>query len=180
MLPLYIALITCLVNGAEHKHHTWRLMLTLPIARAQLYLAKILASWLLVTAASVLLTGLVAIAIWILGAAGYPTVHAFAGSAAFAMLKIPVACLPVLVIQHGISWRSKSVVPPLATGMIATMGIVQIGSSQYWVYYPWSYILMAVRGGLAEMQQQALLLAMGVGAALYVASALWLCRRENT
>ncbi|WP_207780908.1 ABC transporter permease [Cognatiluteimonas telluris] len=179
MLPLYIALITCLVNGAEHRNQAWRLMLTLPIQRGQLYLAKFLTAWLLVGAASLLLAALVALAIAILGIAGYPTVEAFAGGAAFAMLKIPLACLPVLVIQHAISWRFPSVVPPLAMGMIATMGIVQIGSSQYWVFYPWSYTLMAVRGGMAELQQHALLLAMGLGATLYLVSALWLCRRES-
>ena len=63
-------------------------------------------------------------------------------------------------------------------GVIATMGIVQLGSSKYWVYYPWSYTLMAVNGSAPDMQQKALLLATGLGAALFALTCYWLGKRE--
>ncbi|MGH8078640.1 MAG: hypothetical protein ACREPE_15150 [Lysobacter sp.] len=55
---------------------------------------------------------------------------------------------------------------------------MQIGSSVYWVYYPWSYVLMAVNGSDTQMQQQALMLAAGLGVLMYGVSALWLGKRE--
>lgn len=178
MLPLYVALVTCLVNGAEHKAEAWRLMLTLPISRGQLFLAKALTSWTLVVAANVVLLLLILVVIGVLGALGYPLAGAFRGEVALALMKIPLVCLPILAIQHAISWRLSSVVPPLAIGVIATMGITQLGSSEYWVYYPWSYVLVAVNGNLPQAQTQALLLALAVGAGLYVVSGWWLSRRE--
>lgn len=178
MLPLYVALITCLVNGSEHKSHTWRVMLTLPISWWQLFFAKAFTSWTLVVATNVILLLILAAATGLLGALGYPLAGAFNQDWVLAFLKIPVACIPILVIQHALSWRFDSVVPPLAVGVIATMGIIQIGSSEYWLYYPWSYVLTAANGTLAQSQNLAVALGLVVGAALYVLSGFWLSRRE--
>jgi hypothetical protein len=55
---------------------------------------------------------------------------------------------------------------PLAVGIGATMGIIQLGSSEYWVYFPWSYSLMASNGGAPEARHLALLLSGAVAVAL--------------
>src|SRR5690606_20733939 len=52
MLPLYIGLCTALVNGNEHRNQTWRLMLSLPVGRLELYAAKAMVSELLLAAAT--------------------------------------------------------------------------------------------------------------------------------
>ena len=178
MLPLYVALTTSLVNGNEHRNQTWRLMLTLPINQHQLFFAKALVAWLLIVGSNMALVVFVAVAIVLVGAAGYPVDGAFGNDLALLMLKIPIACLPILIVQHAISWRFGNIVLPLAVGVIATMGITQVGSSEYWVYYPWSYVLMAVNGNSAPMQQHALVLAVGLGLVLYGLSTVWLGRRE--
>lgn len=178
MLPLYVALATSLVNGNEHRNQTWRLMLTLPINQHQLFFAKALVAWLLIVGSNMALMVFVAIAILLVGAAGYPVEGALGNDLALLMLKIPIACLPILVVQHAISWRFGNIVLPLAVGVIATMGIIQVGSSQYWVYYPWSYVLMSANGSSPLNQQHALLLAVGIGLVLYGLSTVWLGRRE--
>lgn len=100
------------------------------------------------------------------------------------MLTLPVSqsqlyiAKAVLLIQQAVAWRFQSLVLPLAFGVIATMGITQIGSSEYWVWYPWTYPLTAVNGSMAAHQQQALLLAAGVGAVLLPLSAWIIGRRE--
>ena len=178
MLPLYIALITGLLNGNEHKNQTWRLMLSLPISSRQLYFVKALLAWTFVIGANLLLVIYILLAALALGLLGYPMQGAFEFPIGYAVAGTSLACLPVLIIQHAISWRFSNIVFPLATGVIATMGIVQLGSSEYWIYYPWSYILMAVNASAPEMQQQALLLAAGLGTVLFVLSGYWLGKRE--
>lgn len=179
MMPLYIALVTSLLNGHEHRNQTWRLMLTLPISQRQLYVAKAVLAWLFVAGANAVLVGATALAIALLGAAGASQQGAFAFPMAPFWAKVSLACLPVLLIQHAVSWRVRNLVLPLAVGVIATMGITQIGSSAHWVWYPWSYALMAANGSAPAMQSQALLLAAGVGAALFAATAFLLGRRET-
>jgi hypothetical protein len=179
MLPLYIALVTGLLNGHEHKNQTWRLMLTLPVSQRQLYVAKAVLAWLFVLGANVVLVAATALAVGLLGLAGAPLKSAFAFPM-FAMLaKVSLACIPVLLIQHAVSWRVRNLVLPLAVGVIATMGIAQIGSSGYWAWYPWTYPLMAANGSDTAMQSHALLLAAGLGAVLFALTALALGGRET-
>ena len=82
------------------------------------------------------------------------------------------------MIQHAISWRFQNLVLPLAVGVIGTMGVQQIGSSTYWVWYPWSYPAMAMMGSQVDKQQHAMMLAAIVGVALLAVSAVLLGRRE--
>ncbi len=178
MLPLYIALITGLLNGNEHKNQTWRLMLALPISVRQLYFVKAIMAWAFVVAANLLLAIYIFLVASVLGLLGYSLQGAFEYPVWQAILAMSLTCFPILVIQHAISWRFSNIVFPLATGVIATMGIVQLGSSQYWVYYPWSYTLMAVNGSAPDMQQKALLLATGLGAILFALTCYWLGKRE--
>jgi len=178
MLPLYIALITTLLNGHEHKHQTWRLMLTLPVTQLQLFMVKGLLAWLFVIGASAILVigaNLGAGVLIVLGASSH---NAFDFAALPFIAKLAITSLPVIAIQHAVSWRVGNLVVPLALGVIATMGITQIGGSSSWIWYPWVYSLMATNGAEMGNQQQALWLAAAVGTVLFAASAWYLGRRE--
>jgi ABC-type Na+ transport system ATPase subunit NatA len=166
MLPLYIALVTALLNGNEHKHGTWRLLLSLPVTPRQLYLAKAALAWGCVLGAHLALGLLATLAAQLLAALRPTPPGMFDFSIALALAKISLACLPVVLIQHALSWRFANFVLPLAVGIGATMGIIQLGSSEYWVYFPWSYSLMASNGGAPEARHLALLLSGAVAVAL--------------
>jgi len=183
MLPLFIALITALLNGNEHKNATWRLMLTLPVQRHSLYLAKALLAWLYVVAANIMLFVWVALSVLVLNLLGMGSEQ----NSVFSALEYPaveqtvktaIACLPILMIQHLISWRFGNIVLPLAVGVIATMGIIQVGSSEYWVYYPWTYITMANMGSDIANQQQALVISSLMALLILMISTIWTSRRE--
>jgi hypothetical protein len=129
--------------------------------------------------ANAILVGSVALTIALLGVAGASQQGAFV----FPMLafwgKVSLACIPVLIIQHAVSWRVRNLVLPLAVGVMATMGITQIGSSEHWIWYPWSYALMAANGSDPAMQSQALMLAGVVGAGLFALTVYVLGGRET-
>jgi lantibiotic transport system permease protein len=179
MLPLYIALITALLNGNEHKHQTWRLMLALPISQRQLFTAKAILAALFVLGANLALILFCLGGVVVLGLAGFPLDGWFDVQYLLNVGKITLACLPVIVVQHVVSWRFSHIVAPLALGVCATMGIIQLGSSVYWRYFPWSYSLMAANGGSPAMQILAMQLAVGVAASLFALALYWVGRTEQ-
>jgi hypothetical protein len=178
MLPLYIALVTALLNGNEHRNQAWRLLFTLPVTRRQIYLAKMALAWGSVVGANLAL-GLLAA-----GAAGIIMQFRPDAGAAFgvpivpALAKVSLACLPVVLIQHALSWRVANFVLPLGVGVCATMGILQFSNTDYWPYFPWSYSLLASSASDTSAQPLALMLAAGVGAALLVITTYLAGRRE--
>ncbi|WP_426102718.1 ABC transporter permease [Massilia sp. TSP1-1-2] len=178
MMPLYMALITGLLNGQEHKNQTWRLMLTLPLLQLQLFVVKGILAWLFVVGSTLVLLGATLLTVGGLLLAGAPMDGALSIELLTILGKVALTCIPVLVFQHAISWRFQNLVLPLAVGVVATMGAQQIGSSTYWVWYPWSYPIMAMLGSDPAKQQHAMMLAAVVGAALLAVSAILLGRRE--
>lgn len=178
MLPLYIALVTTLLNGTEHHNGTWRLMLTLPIKTWQLYIAKAILAWLFILGANLILFAGLTVSISILMAFGFPAKGAFSYPVIGQIAKVLVTCLPILAIQHALSWRFGHIVAPLAVGVIGTMGIVTIGSSEYWLYYPWTYMLTSNMATDAASQLLSLQLAPLVAVVLFGVSAWGLSRRD--
>jgi hypothetical protein len=178
MLPLYIALSTSLINGNEHRNQTWRLMLSLPVTRVELYAAKGVVAILLMLGAHVAMLASTALAIVVLGAFGYPMDGAFPSRSSAVLWAAPVAALPMLVLQHAISWRIRSIVPPLAISVVATFAAIQIGSSEYWPWLPWTYPLVATNAAVEATRTDALILAPMLATLLFPLTAWWLGRRE--
>ena len=150
MLPLYIGLCTALVNGNEHRNQTWRLMLSLPVGRLELYAAKAMVSVLLLAAAQLALLLALALGTGILGLAGFPLETALQAQLP-RLWAAPLAALPVVALQHALSWRLRSVVTPLAVSVVATLAAMQLGASQYWYWLPWAYPVAASNGGHEAM-----------------------------
>ncbi len=178
MLPLYIALSTSLINGNEHRNQTWRLMLSLPITRVELYAAKAVVAILLMLGAHVAMLASTAFAICVLGAFGYRIDGAFPPLSSAVLWAAPVAALPMLLLQHAVSWRIRSIVPPLAISVVATFAAIQIGSSEYWPWLPWTYPLVATNAAAEATRTDALVLAPALAALLFPLTAWWLSRRE--
>jgi len=178
MLPLYIALATSLINGNEHRHQSWRLMLSLPISRFELFAAKALVAALLMSCAHFTLLAGTSLVIGVLGLFDYPLTGAFAMQASAMLWAAPVAALPILVFQHALSWRLRTIVPPLAFAVLATFASIYLGRSDYWMYLPWSYPLMATNASMEASRQAALSLALLVTAVAFPLTAWWLGRRE--
>ena len=180
MLPLYIALVTALLNGNEHRNQTWRLLFTLPVTRRQIYLAKTALAWGSVVGANLILGLLAAAAAAIIMQFRPDAGTAFDVPILSALAKLSLSCLPVVLIQHALSWRVANFVVPLGVGVCATMGILQLSNTDYWPYFPWSYSLMASSATDTAAQPLALMLAAGMSAFLLVLTTYLVGRQEVT
>ena len=179
MLPLYLALMTGLLNGNEHKHATWRLMLTLPITPRQLFLAKFVLALLFLIGANLVLLLSCLLSILVFGVLSYPLDGAFDFRFFHFLWCASLSALPILIWQHWMSWRVQNIVAPLAIGVVATMGILQIGRSEKWIYYPWSYVMAALNGSSSAMQMQAILLASILALLSLGIFTFWVGRQES-
>jgi len=178
MLPLYVALTTSLVNGNEHRNQTWRLMLSLPIGVGELYTAKALVAIALMLCAHIILLVATVLALWALGLFGYDLAGAFDLRSSRVLWAAPVAALPVLAIQHGLSWHFRTLVPPLSVAVIATFVGLQVGSSRHWLWMPWSYPMVSTTATTVEAQVLAVWLSPVMGVALFLFGLRLLQRRE--
>lgn len=178
MLPLYVALATSLINGNEHRNQAWRLMLSLPIRRWELYAAKAAVACLLMVSAHLVLLIAVVGLLFALGAFGYPLAGAFDVNPRAMLWAAPVAALPMLAVQHALSWRLRSIVPPLAVAVVATFVSIQLGRSDLWPLLPWTYPLISTNAGDATLRLQALALAVSLAVVLFPLGAWWAGRRD--
>lgn len=180
MLPLYVALLTTLINNNEHKNSTWRLMFTLPVNRWEIFVVKLFVAWLLTLFSSVVMFGFIYLAIGGLKLAGFTSPTPLDINALPQLLRVMGAVLPILVIGHFVSWCSKNIVVPLALGVIMTMcAMTLVRSEKYWKFDPWTYHMTATLTSSAEANALATQLGLGLGAVLLVIGAIWVNRREE-
>lgn len=173
VMPLHIALVTALMNGQEHRCHGWRMLLTLPVSQLQLFTVKAFVAWLAALAAMMIVIASAASSVLVLAAAGARLQGAFAFDIGTLMGTLALTMLPVVAIQHALSWRVRNLAAPLALGVAATLAINPVGQSRYWMACPWTYTPAAL-----GPHPEALLLAAVSGLALFAASACLLARRE--
>ncbi len=177
MLPLYLALAAALVNSAEHKNQAWRLLFTLPVNPREVFLAKGILVWGLVLASNVFFAIYCCAAVVLMGTLAHVPTPLGGLPLAAPLARVCIAVLPILVLQHAISWRYANVAVPLGVGIFGAMGILQLGSSKYWVYFPWCYGLVS-SNGTDDARRLALFLAAGIGILLLGLSSVWVGKRE--
>ena len=179
MLPLYIALITTLINAIEHKNSGWRYMATMPTPQWKLFIVKAFVAWLFVILASIVMYFLTGLSISFMMLIGYQGNDAFESPFLYHLLSISITCLPILLIGHVVSWRWKNVVIPLGVGIVMTMSAMTlVNSEQYWRYDPWTYHMTSTMVKNALVQAEAKTLSLLLGGVVFIFGAVWLGRRE--
>ena len=180
MLPLYIALITALLNGTEHRSNGWRFMMTLPVKQKYLFLAKLILAWIYLIGASLVLFLSTLLSIVCLEAFGISGSDMLSFEVIQNLICSTIACLAILTIQHIVSWRCKNIVAPLGLGVVATMSIVQLSHTKYWHFNPWTYILTSTNSAEPTMQTLAITYSLAITVGLTLIALHWLKRREVT
>ncbi len=180
MLPLYIALITALLNGIEHKVGGWRLMLSFPVSQMALFTAKFVLAWLYVLGASIIFFLMVLLCVLVLNSVGYEGENLLAAEFSFKLVYSLLACCGILMIQHIVSWRWANIVAPLTLGVVATMSIVQAGQSRFWQYDPWTYVLMSTNTPDVQIRWLVIVLSVSLTIVGGLVARYWLGQREIT
>ncbi len=180
MMPLYIALITALLNGIEHKSNGWRFMATLPIKPRDIFIAKFILAWIYLIGASLILFASVFIVILSLNSLGYTGGELISFAVVAKIIYACLASLAILTIQHIVSWRWQNIVAPLGLGVLATFSVMQFSGSKYWFINPWTYTLMTTNASNMSHQIDALIYSIVLTIGLLIVGTYWLSRREVT
>ncbi|MFT8737001.1 MAG: ABC transporter permease [Zymomonas mobilis] len=137
----FIVILAAKFNGIEHSNQSWRLMLTLPLRPCHLFFAKLSIEWGLLLFSNIMMV-LVYSSAFLIGAhspiAGQtldmPLVNAF--------LLLPFVMLPVLFIQHSLSWFLSNTRFPVILGNICSLMSIAVSGyfqDKGWLFYPWDY-----------------------------------------
>lgn len=179
MLPLFIALITTLVNATEHKNNGWRLMAIQPVALWQCFLVKAAISWLFIVLGSLIMYGLTSLSIAAMLLIGYQGGDAFSSPFLNHLGSVLLASLPIVAIGHLVSWRVKNVVLPLAIGVICTIAALKMSNSaQYWPFNPWTYPVTSTLVADSDTNAFSRGLGSALGVLILIAGAAYIARRE--
>ncbi|QIG80491.1 ABC transporter permease [Stakelama tenebrarum] len=168
MLPLTLTALSVLLAQIEHGPRAWNMLLTMPGAWPNVYLAKALVMAALIAAMTLLLF----IEAWT--AAGFiamikPVGEAFApGDLAQILSKMTVAAILVAMLQLWVALRFRSFVPPLVFGIAGTFVAIAATSAKQGIYFPW---LLAVNM-LSQGDRQAFALWLGGAGGLVVLLAM--------
>lgn len=180
MMPMFITLETSLLAGMENTDKNWKSLLALPVPRWMIYAAKFTVTvTLLWTAHAILITGTMLNGALLkalqpalkLGALSWTPVLQ-------PMMKISLAALFGVAIQHWVSLRWQTFTAALGFGMCAMVaGFIAVNSAKWGPWYPWSMPMHVV---LHRPDGREILLAFALGgAAVSVAAGCWeFVRRE--
>ncbi|WP_205501037.1 ABC transporter permease [Rufibacter psychrotolerans] len=155
LIPLFLALVTALVNGIEHNSFGWKQLYAAPVPKWTVFLNKYL-----------LLLGLtlVSFATFWAGvlAAGYVLgflkpefgfQHYYhVQSISVGIFRIFIGSLFILTLQFCISFRCKSIAVSIGSGILFVLAFLIASSWEYIGYYPYSWPYFAA---LASTTKQA-------------------------
>jgi hypothetical protein len=150
VLPLYIALQTALVAALEHAENQWKVILTRPLPRWTVYVAKLLVVGGFTCISSALLLGGIFVSGAILRS---PRFELHFGQAPYSLLaiaavKVMFLAFLALTIQHWVALRFRSFTVAVGTGIVAMMagyGVTIMASRDLVVwtrYFPWTLPMM--------------------------------------
>lgn len=140
-LPILTGVFGALVCRYEHSGGGWKQILSLPLSRTKLYMAKFTIICLLIAMTQLLFLGAVLSGAVIKGIEApipWETLmrSVFGGW---------VACLPLAALQLGLSTWWSSFAAPLAINVMLTLpSMLVVNSATYGPYYPWSQPLIAM------------------------------------
>ena len=185
MMPLYITLESALVAGLDHAENHWKSLLTRPVPRWTLYIAKLIVVVAMTAAATaVLLCGI------LMDGAILPRLQSefrFGFPIPWATIfregtQVAGLAFLALVIQHWVSlhWRAFSVaigvgIVAMVMGYFAAFATSQVDAWPQ--YFPWALPMLAL-GRRPQNVQAALWIGSAAGLVVAAAGCWDFCRRE--
>lgn len=141
MLPVVSGLLPAFICRYEHTGGGWKQLLTLPVARAQVYFTKFVIVMALLAFCQLLA---------LLAILGAGLIHGIDQSIPWSVLLRSfiggwVACLPLVALQLGVSLSWSSFAAPLAINVAFTIpNLLIVNSGKIGPFYPWAQPLLAM------------------------------------
>lgn len=172
MLPLFVIAVSVLLAQMDHGADQWPHILSLPMPRWPVFVAKAVILLMLIGLAMALLILTLLFCGWI--AAFLAPEHALEGHVAWELVLVrPVYTLTAALLMCGIQlWVAlafRSFVPPLTVGIMGTFVAVAAAASKTGLYFPW---LMPMHTFGQEPIQLQISLTVGGGGGLIVMAAM--------
>lgn len=142
MLIMYTTLITALVNFIEHSNNTWKQLFSLPISKFSIYFSKLTISIILILLSHIIFGVLIVAAGLLLSrlnpdlGIGTDVPWKYIGKD---LLLSFTGSMAIVTFHHWVSMRWTNIIVAFAFGMIVLIMNFVIFSSDYAVYFPWSY-----------------------------------------
>ncbi|OMF32628.1 hypothetical protein BK133_14065 [Paenibacillus sp. FSL H8-0548] len=140
-LPILTGILSAFVCRYEHTGGGWKQLLTLPVSRTSLYLAKFSVVAILLAVTQLLFLGAVVVS------AAYQGID---GGVPWRTLLIGVgsgwlACLPLAALQLLVSVSWSSFAAPLVINVMLTIpNMLIVNSERFGPYYPWAQPMLAM------------------------------------
>ena len=146
ILPMFVAMMVCLLMNIEHKYNTWKHIFVLPVPRQQVFSAKLLVLFGMVLAFFCIFLSL------IMGDGWFLTTYLKNANphhlspdwrlVAKLFMQCFIAVLPILAIHFWLSFRIKNLVVNLGIGMVGVITGLILASPGTWkqvIYYPYAF-----------------------------------------
>lgn len=134
LYPILSNVFVALLCRFEHAHGGWKQLLAFPIPRKDIYLTKMIWTWLLIGVTNIILCAYLFVIGKLMGVTGtFPFL-----SLINLFFRGWLAILPLIAIQLWLSIQWKNFSLPLAVNFAFVMPGIFGSSSKYGKYYPWS------------------------------------------
>lgn len=186
LMPIFIALLTSLTNGIEHKSNGWKHLYSLPLPKSTIYIAK--ATTVL---GLVLLSNVVFVLAYLAGGMFLSFVRPDLGFehmagldvVFIASLKLFLATFVIIALQFWLSIRWSSFALSMGVGIVAIITVLVAMNWEYIHYYPFAYPFISIRafpGGeqVRQVFTQEVLLSLGVGLLIFLLGYLDISRKR--
>ncbi|GHA57551.1 ABC transporter permease [Pontibacter akesuensis] len=176
LMPIFIALLTSLTNGIEHKSNGWKHLYSLPLPKGAIYLAK--ASTVL---GLVLLSNAVYVVAYLAAGfflslvrpdLGFDVVEGL-NIVYITCLKLYLSCFVIVALQFWLSMRWSSFALSMGVGTVAIITVMVAMRWEHIHYYPFAYPLMTVMtfpkgNDVQQVFVEPVLLSLGSGLLIFI------------
>lgn len=143
LFPALIALIMVSLARIEYVSGGLRYYLTLPVKRSYVYAAKLLVGCMLSLLNVLVFSLSLLVAGKVIGAPGEIPYDIILTRP----LLVYIASLPVMIVTFLLSINFSQIGIPLGIGIGLATPSLLVANTRYWVFYPWTYPIMAALGG---------------------------------
>lgn len=136
LMPLLTGVFAASVCRLEHAGGGWKQLLSLPVSRSSVFIAKFVSVMLLLLATQAVFLG----ALLLVGTIKGFTDPLHWSGLLFSLIGSWLACMPLAALQMGVSVAWASFAAPLAINAIFTIpNIIIANSERFAPYYPWDH-----------------------------------------